>query len=232
MWLSAKAVSILTAQSWHEGLVISRATIFFHRLYSPLGPWPLLFSFMIILQTVGLLGRVISSSQGHYLNIGQHKDRINIYTHQTSMPCVRFEPTIPASERAKTVHALDRSATVTGSRATIPYIYVYIYTYVKKYSRVEQDSKTTAPRAVGFGVTSFPSLLIYLYTSSTTSALRRSHAQTPAAQTFGRTIWFREIMDNCWCFRRSYDRMSRFFVSKFGTQFKKNGRMGQRNGGK
>jgi hypothetical protein len=25
-----------------------------------------------------------------------------------------FEPTIPASERAKTVHALDRSATVTG----------------------------------------------------------------------------------------------------------------------
>jgi hypothetical protein len=30
------------------------------------------------------------------------------------MPWVRFEPTIPASERAKTVHALDRSATVTG----------------------------------------------------------------------------------------------------------------------
>jgi hypothetical protein len=30
------------------------------------------------------------------------------------MPCVEFEPTIPASERAKTVHALDRSATVTG----------------------------------------------------------------------------------------------------------------------
>jgi hypothetical protein len=28
---------------------------------------------------------------------------------------VGFEPTIPASERAKTVHALDRSATVTGS---------------------------------------------------------------------------------------------------------------------
>jgi hypothetical protein len=27
---------------------------------------------------------------------------------------VEFEPTVPASERAKTVHALDRSATVTG----------------------------------------------------------------------------------------------------------------------
>jgi hypothetical protein len=30
------------------------------------------------------------------------------------MPWVVFEPTIPASERAETVHALDRSATVTG----------------------------------------------------------------------------------------------------------------------
>jgi hypothetical protein len=30
------------------------------------------------------------------------------------MPWVGFEPTVPASERAKTVHALDRSATVTG----------------------------------------------------------------------------------------------------------------------
>jgi hypothetical protein len=31
------------------------------------------------------------------------------------MPCVGFEPTIPASEWAKTVHALDRLATVTGN---------------------------------------------------------------------------------------------------------------------
>jgi hypothetical protein len=87
----------------------------FHWLYSPRGPWPLLFNFMIILQTVGLLGRVISPSQGLYLKIGQHKHRINTYTHRTSMPFVGFEPTIPASERAKTVHASDRSATVTGT---------------------------------------------------------------------------------------------------------------------
>jgi hypothetical protein len=33
---------------------------------------------------------------------------------QTSMPQVRFEPTIPAFERAKTVHALNRAATVIG----------------------------------------------------------------------------------------------------------------------
>jgi hypothetical protein len=30
------------------------------------------------------------------------------------MPWVGFEHTVPASERVKTVHALDRSATVTG----------------------------------------------------------------------------------------------------------------------
>jgi hypothetical protein len=30
------------------------------------------------------------------------------------MPGVEFEPTVPASERAKTMHASDRSATVTG----------------------------------------------------------------------------------------------------------------------
>jgi hypothetical protein len=34
------------------------------------------------------------------------------------MPCVGIEPTIPASERAKTVHDLDRSATVTGTILT------------------------------------------------------------------------------------------------------------------
>jgi hypothetical protein len=31
------------------------------------------------------------------------------------MPLVGFETTVPASERAKAVHALDRSATVTGT---------------------------------------------------------------------------------------------------------------------
>jgi hypothetical protein len=30
------------------------------------------------------------------------------------MPWLGFEPTIPASERAKTVHALDRTAAVNG----------------------------------------------------------------------------------------------------------------------
>jgi hypothetical protein len=74
------------------------------------------FFILIILQMVGLLGRVITSLQGPYLNTGQHKHRINTYTYQTSVSCVGFEPTIPASERTKPVHALDRSATVTGEK--------------------------------------------------------------------------------------------------------------------
>jgi hypothetical protein len=50
------------------------------------GPWPLIQFRNYFSQTVGLLRRVISSSQGLYLLTGQHKHRINAYIHQTSMP--------------------------------------------------------------------------------------------------------------------------------------------------
>jgi hypothetical protein len=36
-------------------------------------------------------------------------------THTNDQTWLRFEPTIPALERAKTVHVLDRAATVIGS---------------------------------------------------------------------------------------------------------------------
>jgi hypothetical protein len=52
---------------------------YFKWLYSLCGAWPL-FTFLIISQTVGLPGRVISSSQDLYLNTGQHKHRINAHT--------------------------------------------------------------------------------------------------------------------------------------------------------
>jgi hypothetical protein len=67
-------------------------SLFFSLALRP--PWALAsaFSFMIVLQTVGLFGRVISSSQGLYLNTGQHKHRINTYTHQTFMPCGDSNP--------------------------------------------------------------------------------------------------------------------------------------------
>jgi FAD synthase len=54
------------------------------------------------------VGRVISPSQGRYLTQKQNKHK------QTSVPQVAFEPTIPVFERAKTVHVLDRAATVIG----------------------------------------------------------------------------------------------------------------------
>jgi hypothetical protein len=86
---------------------------FIHQwLYSLfLGPG-LFFIFVIFFtQSVGLLGQGISPSQGLYLYTEQHKQNKRT---QTSMSHVRFEPTIPAFERAKTVHVLDREATVIG----------------------------------------------------------------------------------------------------------------------
>jgi hypothetical protein len=70
------------------------------------------FSFLIYTQSVGLLGREMSQSQGRYLHTEQNKHRINA---QTCMPRVEFELTIPAFEREKTVHAFDRAATVIDS---------------------------------------------------------------------------------------------------------------------
>jgi hypothetical protein len=59
----------------------------------------------------GLLGRAISPSQGRYLHgTTQTQNKRG----QTSMPLAGFEPTIPVFKRAKTFHALDSAATVTG----------------------------------------------------------------------------------------------------------------------
>jgi hypothetical protein len=63
----------------------------------------------------------ISPSQGRYLHIEQHKQ--NKHT-QTFMPRVGFEPTIPAFKRAKTVHALNRGATVIGHPYTSFYKHI------------------------------------------------------------------------------------------------------------
>jgi hypothetical protein len=68
-------------------------------------------------QPVGLPGRGISPSQGRYLHTGQHKHKRT----QILMPRVGFEPTIPAFERAKTVHASDRAATVIGNYKCMRY---------------------------------------------------------------------------------------------------------------
>jgi hypothetical protein len=57
---------------------------FIHQyLYSSLLGPGLFFTFVIsFTQTVGLLGGVISPSQGSYLNTGQHEHRINAHRHR------------------------------------------------------------------------------------------------------------------------------------------------------
>jgi hypothetical protein len=82
------------------------------------GPWSLLQFRNHFTQLVGLLGRGISPSQGHYLHTQDNTNTEQTHT-QTSMPWVGFEPTIPAFKRAKTVHALDRAGTVI--RLLLPY---------------------------------------------------------------------------------------------------------------
>jgi hypothetical protein len=64
--------------------------------------------FLNLRHSVGLLGRVLSPSQGRYLTQTREST-------QTSMPRVVFETTIPAFEQAKTVHALDRAAALIGN---------------------------------------------------------------------------------------------------------------------
>jgi hypothetical protein len=87
------------------------------------GPWPLIQFRNHFSQTIGLLWRVISPSQGRYLNTGQHKPTINAYAHRTSMPWVGFEPTIPASEQAKTARLLWSAYNGVGVHLT-PYVMV------------------------------------------------------------------------------------------------------------
>jgi hypothetical protein len=78
-------------------------------------PWPFFSSVILYTESVGLLGRGISPSQGLCLHTGQHKHNKRTYT---SVCGVGFKPTTPVFERAKTVHALDRAATVMGDQSS------------------------------------------------------------------------------------------------------------------
>jgi hypothetical protein len=78
------------------------------------------FSFLIVGHSVGLLG----------LGIGPVARPVSTHTtvqahikSRQTMPLLGFEPTIPAFEKAKTVHALDRAATANG----LSLIYIKIF---------------------------------------------------------------------------------------------------------
>jgi hypothetical protein len=83
-------------------------------------------------QSYRLLWRQTSRSQGLYLHTEQHKHKINAQRH----PCLEwFEPTIPVFQRAKTVNALDRAASVIAmvvdsTRKLIRNLYVLFYYFL------------------------------------------------------------------------------------------------------
>jgi hypothetical protein len=89
-----------------------RVTGFIHSsvvLQTFVGPWAIL-SFLIY-YTVGRTPRTGDQSIRRPLPSHRTAQAQNKRT-QTSMPQVKFEPTVPVFERAKTFHALDRAVTV------------------------------------------------------------------------------------------------------------------------
>jgi hypothetical protein len=83
--------------------------VFFAISTAPLGPGLWFFSFMIISQTVGLLGWVISSSQGLYLNTGQHKQNKHIHIPNIHALCgirTHGDPCLRASEESTCLRPL------------------------------------------------------------------------------------------------------------------------------
>jgi hypothetical protein len=105
-------LKLSTSQHFVSSSTISLLSIYGSKAF--VGPWPLFQFFDLFTQSVGPLGRGISQSKGRCLHTGQFNHRINTQRHPW------FEPTIPVFERAKTVYALDRGATVIGS----PMIYL------------------------------------------------------------------------------------------------------------
>jgi hypothetical protein len=77
-------------------------------LYSRfVGPRPLLQFRDLLTQTVGLLGRVISPSQGLYLYTGQHKHRLNAHTNIHASSRIRtYDPNVRASEDSSCLRPL------------------------------------------------------------------------------------------------------------------------------
>jgi hypothetical protein len=83
---------------------------FIHQwFYSPLLGRDLFFSFVIFFtQTVGLLGRVISPSQGRNLDTGQHKHKINEHTDIHALSRIRTrDPSVRATEDSSCLRPSD-----------------------------------------------------------------------------------------------------------------------------
>jgi hypothetical protein len=99
-YIDPRFLDLGTSWRWVVSFTPWPLFFFFQWLFQPIqGPGLFFSSVIIFSQTVGHLEQVISPSQGCYLHTGQHKHRIDAYTHQTSMPWVECEPTIPGPDR-------------------------------------------------------------------------------------------------------------------------------------
>jgi hypothetical protein len=99
------AISNVTLKS---NKILTRYLRFGLFMLLPLGAHFVSLQFLNLRHSVRHLGRVISPSQGRCVTQTQN----TLKHRQTAMPRVGFQPMIPVFERAKTVHALDRAATV------------------------------------------------------------------------------------------------------------------------
>jgi hypothetical protein len=111
---------------WNRGTFSpSNHKVFFFSLALQL-PWALAFNFQFHDyftdgRTPWTSDQLVARPLPKHMTTQTQNKHIYIYIYQTSTSCVGFEPKIQASERAKTVHALDRSATVTGNHKVYRY---------------------------------------------------------------------------------------------------------------
>jgi hypothetical protein len=104
IWVSIWTnINLVTFREWNLSCPTYRQSIhsFIHQwLYSPLlGPGLYLIFVIFFTQTVGLLGRVLSPSQGRYLHTGQLKHRVKAHTDIHASSGIRIhDPSVLASE--------------------------------------------------------------------------------------------------------------------------------------
>jgi hypothetical protein len=102
---------------YHVRYRCSNLSIYLSMSLQPfVGPWTLFQFLDLFTQSVGLLGRGISPSQGRYLHTEQHRHRIN--AHRRPRLKWNSNPLSQCFERAKAVHTSDRAATVIGAVPT------------------------------------------------------------------------------------------------------------------
>jgi hypothetical protein len=112
MWLPQSLEKCWIKHGQNQSICLSIYLSSYLWLYSPLLDLGRFFSFLI-LYTVGWTPCAGDQHVARPLPTHSSTQTQNKRT-QTSMPLVGFEPTIPALERVKTVHAVDRAATAIG----------------------------------------------------------------------------------------------------------------------